>query len=408
MSEPDTHTMQNRSYKYRLRPSRSQAMMFDEMLRDFCDLYNAALQQRIEAYRRRGISLHFAAQSNEIKACRMDDPSGIGRWSFTAAVQVLRRLDQTYTAFFKRGHGFPRFRASARYHAATFRVGDGFTLKKDRRVGVVGVPGGIKVRWHRDLPPGAKLGTAILTRQNGKWFVILSVKTEFAETCGTGSVGIDLGLNALIATSDGDTVEAPRFARKGQAAQRRRQRALARCKIGSKRRLKAKVRLAAGSAKIANQRRDFAHKLSRSLVSRYGTIAFEDLNMAGLKRGMLARSVHDAAWSQLVQFTTYKAESANGSVVLVDPRGTSQTCPLCGMIKAKTLRTRTHACECGAVLDRDVAAAMIVHQRAFGPGHGLRSLSQRNAAQLDREAACFSGRSCHTPTRRLRGGQEHG
>lgn len=345
-----------------------------------CNLYNACLQQRIEAFRRRGLSLRYGNQAAELKACRLADPDGLGRWSFSALQQVLRRLDQTYAAFFKRGHGFPRFRASARFHSATFRVGDGLTIKRDRRIGVVGVPGGIKVIWHRDLPPGAKLGTAILTRQQGKWFAVFSVEAQFAETCGTGSVGIDLGLNALIATSDGETVEAPRFARKSQKAQRRRQRALARCKRGSKRRLKAKARLAVGSAKISNQRRDFAHKLSRSLVSRYGAIAFEDLNLTGLKRGMLARSVHDAAWSLLVQLTTYKAENAGGSVVMVDPRGTSQTCPECGTTKAKTLSTRTHACECGMVLDRDVAAAMVVHQRAFGSGHGPRDTSQRVAA----------------------------
>lgn len=369
-----------RSYKHRLRPNKAQAAALDAMLRDFCGLYNACLQQRIEAYRRRGLSLRYGQQASELKACRVDDPDGLGRWSFSALQQVLRRLDHTYAAFFRRGHGFPRFQACARYHAATFRVGDGLTLKKDRRIGLVGVPGGLKVVWHRDLPDEAKLGTAILTRQQGKWFVVLSVEAEFAETCGSGSVGIDLGLNSLIATSDGETVEMPRFARKAQKAQRLRQRALARCKRGSKRRLKAKARLAPGSAKIARQRRDHLHKLARSLVSRYRGIAFEDFNMTGLKKGMLARSVHDAAWSLLVQLVQYKAESAGSDVVLVDPRGTSQTCPKCGTIKAKTLATRTHACECGVVLDRDVAAAMIVHQRAFGPGHGPRDTSQRVAA----------------------------
>ncbi len=373
--------MSIRSYKFRLRPNRAQALALNAMLRDFCGLYNAGLQQRIEAYRRRGLNLRYRQQAAELKACRAADPDGLGRWSFTALQQVLRRVDHTFAAFFQRGHGFPRFRAAARYHAATFRVGDGLTLKKDRRIGIVGVPGGIKAVWHRDLPPDAKLGTAILTRQQGKWFVVLSVEAAFAETCGIGTVGIDLGLNSLIATSDGEAIEAPRFARKAQKAQRRRQRALARCQRGSKRRLKAKARLAAGSAKIARQRRDHLHTLSRSLVSRYRGIAFEKLNMAGLKKGMLARSVHDAAWALLVQFFQYKAESAGAELVMVDPRGTSQTCPECGMITPKTLAERRHRCECGVDLDRDVAAAIVVHQRGF-PGRdiGLRCTSQRVAA----------------------------
>jgi putative transposase len=369
-----------RSYKYRIRPNAQQARLLSEMLSDFCSLYNAGLQQRIEAYRRRGVSINFAQQASELRAVRAEDPSGLARWSFTATAKVLRRLDQTYAAFFRRGTGFPRFQASSRFHSTNFCVGDGLTIRKDRRVGIVGIPGGIKVVWHRDLPPGAKLGTAILTRQQSKWYVVFSVEAVFAETCGSGSIGIDLGLSSLIATSDGETVKAPRYARKAQKAQRRRQRALARCERGSKRRLKVKARFAASSAKIVRQRRDHLHKLSRSLVSRYRGIAFEDLNTAGLKRGVLALSIHDAAWSTLVQMVQYKAASAGADVVLVDPRGTSQTCPDCGTVKPKKLSERVHSCKCGCVLDRDVAAAKIVHQRAFGPRHGLQSPSQRDAA----------------------------
>ncbi|SFM82380.1 RNA-guided endonuclease InsQ/TnpB family protein [Methylobacterium pseudosasicola] len=374
--------MSIRSYKYRIRPNAQQQRLLGEMLSGFCALYNAGLQQRIEAYRRRGITLRASQQNAELTAIRAAEPDGIGRWSYSALGWVLRRLDQTYAAFFKRGRGFPRFRSAARYHSATYRFGDGLTIGKDHRLKVLGVPGGIKVVWHRKLPENGRRGTAILSRQQGKWYVIFSVEAEYAECCGTGTVGIDLGLNSLIATSDGETVKAPRLERKAHKAQRRRHRALARCQKGSKRRSKAKARLASGAAKIARQRRDHLHKLSRSLVSRYRSIAFEDLNMAGLRKGLFARSIHDAAWSTLVQFTTYKAESADASVVLVDPRGTSQNCPSCGTIKAKKLSERRHCCDCGCELDRDIAAAKIVHQRAFenGPRHGPQSPSQRNAA----------------------------
>lgn len=301
--------MSVRSYKYRLRPNRTQDTALYAMLRDFCGLYNAGLQAR------RGIPSPrhepaLQASSQRVEGVPRSDPDGLGRWSFSALQQVLRWLDQTYTAFFKCGHGLPRFRASARYHAATFQVGDELTIRKDRRLGVLG---GIKVVWHRALPEDDKLGTAILTRQQGKWYVVFSVEAAFAEACGTGTVGIDLGLNSLIATSDGDTVPVPRFARTVQKAQSRRQRALARCQRGSERRLEARARLAAGSARIARQRRDHPHRLSRSLVSRYRSIAFEDLNLTALKRGMPAHSIHDAAWSLLVQLVRYEAESSKNA-----------------------------------------------------------------------------------------------
>ena len=111
-----------------------------------------------------------------------------------------------------------------------------------------------------------------------------------------GAVGIDVGLSSLIATSDGETVATPQLTTEAAKKQRRLQRALSRCKRGSKGRLKAKMRLARHSARTANQRRDFAHKLSRNLVDRYSLIAVEDLNISGLARAMLAKSVHNAAW----------------------------------------------------------------------------------------------------------------
>jgi putative transposase len=370
-----------RTFKFRLRPNKAQAVALNAMLRDCCALYNACLEQRIDAYRRRGLSLRYGNQAAELKAVRAAEPA-FARWSFTALQQVLRRVDKTFAAFFKRGRGFPRFRSRARFDSVDMRVGDGLTIRKSRRLGIVGVPGGIKVRWHRELPEGAKLGHAVVSRQVGKWFVCFQAEWEAETASHTGpAVGIDLGLNSLIATSDGETVQAPRLARKAAAALRRRQRALARCRRGSNRRRKAKARLVAASAKVANQRRDFAHKLSRALVDRYGLIAFENLNLTGLKRGMHARSVHDAAWSQIVQFTTYKAEGAGRTVALVDPRGTSQECPDCGTIKPKRLAERMHRCDCGCALDRDVAAARIVLWRATsGPGTGLRTPSQRVAA----------------------------
>ena len=112
--------------------------------------------------------------------------------------------------------------------------------------------------------------------------------------------------------------------------------------------------------RIANRRRDFAHKIGRQLADTYGLIVFEDLNTTGmLANHCLAKSIADAAWSQLIQYTTYKAEWAGRRVVLVNPRKTSQMCSGCGTLVAKDLSVRVHACpECGLILDRDENAAL--------------------------------------------------
>lgn len=376
-----------RSYKYRLFTTTAQEAALDGMLGAFCDLYNAGLQQRIEAYRRQGKTLSYFDQSNELKAVRAIDDRLAG-FSFSAEQQVLRRLDKTFKAFFGRVRkskgGFPRFRAKSRYDSAEFRVGDGLSIRKTKRITVVGIPGQIKVKWHRDIPDGAKVSAAVVSRSCGKWYVCFQI--EVPETYGPwpdkDAVGIDVGLSSLIATSDGETVPMPQFTRVAARKQRRLQRALARARRGSRRRLKAKRNLARHSARTANRRRDFAHKLSRDLVDRYSMIALENLNVSGLARAMLAKSVHNAAWTQLNAMIEYKAEGAGTRVIAVNPRGTSQTCPECGSVAVKTLATRVHACPCGCVLDRDVAAAKVILHRALqqGPGHGLRTPSQRVAA----------------------------
>lgn len=367
------------SYKYRIEPNRTQAAALDAMLADLCQLYNAALEQRIAAWQRRRVSVSYKMQADELKDVRCAAPD-FARWSFSAEQQVLRRLAKTFKAFFARGHGFPRFRARARYHAADFRVGDGLTLRKSGRIGVVGVPGEIKVRWHRDLP--RKPASAILTRQAGKWYVVLHVEVAAVNRAGPDSVGIDFGLSSLVALSNGETVARPGWTKAAAKGLRRRQRALARCKRGSKGRAKRKAALARFQARIANRRRDHLHKLSRDLVDRFGRIAIEDLNVKGLARSALAKHVADASWAQLTAMLDYKAARAGVEVAHVDPRGTSQTCPKCGTVAAKTLAEREHRCECGCRLDRDVAAAMVVHFRAFGfwPGMGLGQSSERVAA----------------------------
>ena len=371
------------SYRYRIEPAPAQVNALSDMLADFCQIYNAALEHRINAYRR-GVSITCNEQQGALPEIRRDLPH-IGRWSATAEQMVLRKLDRAYRAFFgrvKRGAtaGFPRFRARDRYHAADFRVGNGVAIRRSGKLTFVGVPGEIKVRWHRDLPSKPK--SCILSRNAGKWYIIFHVEVAAVERASPDSVGIDLGLTAFVALSNGDTVARPNVTNRAAKTLRRLQRAMARCKRGSQVRRKRKAAVARHQAYIANSRRDFLHKQSRAIVNRFGRIAVEDLNIKGLARGMLAKQVHDASWGTFVSMIRYKAESAGCEVVEVDPRGTSQTCPECGTVVVKTLAERIHRCECGCVLDRDVAAAMVVHQRAFGfcPGTGPGSLSQRVAA----------------------------
>ncbi len=172
-------------------------------------------------------------------------------------------------------------------------------------------------------------------------------------------VGIDLGIKHLAITSDGEFFETPKYLRQSE-------RKLKRWQTQVSRRKKAARQLARAYEHVANQRADNAHKVSRSLVSQYSLIAFEDLKILNMTQNHnLAKSINDAGWNILVQFTAYKAESAGCRVVLVNPHNTTQECSQCHALVHKELQDRIHHCpHCGYVQDRDINAAENILARA--------------------------------------------
>jgi putative transposase len=166
--------------------------------------------------------------------------------------------------------------------------------------------------------------------------VVFSVEYEFEPPVHAGkAIGIDVGLENFANLSNGEQIENPRFFRKSEKHLAKVQRKLAKVRHlprFSAVKVKAKRAVSRAFKRIRNQRMDFAHKLSRKLVTEYSLIAVEDLNVKGLASGMLAKSVNDAAWSLFTALLAYKAAEAGSKLVRVDPRYTSQICPNCGAI----------------------------------------------------------------------------
>jgi putative transposase len=224
---------------------------------------------------------------------------------------------------------------------------------------------------------------------DGPWYALISREVPAKPLPATGrSVGIDVGLTTFAALSNGELVANPRPLKTARIAVERALRKVSRRKRGSRRRGKARRLLAKTHAHVRNIRKDFHHKTARAIVQTYDRVAVEDLNVKGLARGMLARSVHDAGWSRFVVILTNKAEEAGREVKRVDPNGTSQDCSACGERVPKTLDVRVHRCPCGYSMDRDVNAARTIHDRAFavtGPGRGLRGGAAHESAPLRSE-----------------------
>lgn len=356
-----------RTYKYRLYPTKAQVNALGFLLWQGRTLYNAALEQRISAYKEHGESVRYPQQWAYFRDQRREQPDTLGQLNATCIQQMLRRLDKAFTAFFRRlkageTPGFPRFKSRDRFNSLEFKHGDGCKLRLgERALFYVQNVGELKVKFHRPLPDSATIQHVILKRSNRKWYVCLQVEFEaVAPPEHTGEpVGIDVGLLSLLALSNGETVSNPRWLRTTQSQLRIAQRRLSRRHKGSHRRRKAAFQVAALHERVANQRRDFWHKVTRRLADSYSVIAIEDLTLAFMTRNEhLAKSAHDAALGEFRQLLEYKAESAGTQVVAVNPRNTSQVCSGCGAVVAKELHVRTHDCpHCGLVLDRDVNAA---------------------------------------------------
>ena len=350
----------HKTFKYRLYPTKRQAETLGFHL-DLCrELYNAAIQERRDAWKITRVSVGFNQQAAQLSEIKSDRPEVASVYS-QVLQDVLRRVDKNFQAFFRRvkiggAPGFPRFRPASRYDSLTYPQ-LGFALETNRLK--LSKIGHIKIKLHRAVE--GKIKTLTLKREAGRWYACFSV------ACGTKLlaespevIGIDVGLTTFATLSDGTEIGNPRHYLEAQAQLRKGQRKVARRKKGSHRRRKAIRLLQRAHAHVRNQRSDFHHKASRSLVERYGFIAVEDLNIKGLASGMLAKSINDASWSSFIAKLAYKAEEAGRVLVKVDPRGTSQTC-LCGASVPKTLSQRWHQCDqCGLSAPRDHVSAQVI------------------------------------------------
>ena len=244
-------------------------------------------------------------------------------------------------------------------------------MRLERERLILSKVGAVYVVLHRPVAGTPK--TVTLTRApTGKWFVSFSCETDATPLHPSSEVvGVDVGLASFATCSDGGKIDNPRFYRRDEAdvkrVQKRKDAAQAAQEWAEN--AKQKVFLAKIHERIANRRRDFAHKQSRALVNRYQLIVFEDLapHEMGARTGRgMRKSSMDVAWLQFITMTVSKAAEAGRRVILVNPRNTSKLCSGCGELVAKTLRDRTHACpHCGLVLDRDVNAAINILRRGL-------------------------------------------
>jgi putative transposase len=386
-----------RAFKFRAYPTRSQEARTARLLADHCDLYNAALEERREAWRMCRVSVSYDMQSAQLKEIRRADPQGQGRHSFTAQQQTLRRLNTVFAAFYSRAKkgkaGYPRFKAYRRFNQAGFVAGDGAMWTPASAGGwaraAFQAVGSVKVRQHRPVPGTVKF--LQLKREHRRWYVIVITDCGAEPLSATGrAAGVDVGVARFLTTSDGEVIANPNFLAASAETIARLQRRKDHARRGSGNRKRLRRALAKEWRKVRNRRRDFHHKTARAIVDTYDTIALEKLNTAGMTRrpapkpnpdspgaflpnmaaakAALSTAILDAGWAQFATILTAKAESAGRRVVFVNPAGTSTTCHICGR-ECTRLRQDTVICPAHGRMDADVNGARNIATRA-GLGSG--------------------------------------
>jgi putative transposase len=380
-------------YNFRLYPPPGQRAALARAFGCARVVYNDALAARREAhangeaYPRSGElqkQLITEAKKTPERAWLSDAPVGVLQ-------QAIRDLDTAYRNFFdslagkRKGRKVapPRFRSRKdRRQAVRYTKSDRFKVLDNGRLRLPKV-GDVEVRWSRELP-SAPSSVTVIVDAAGRYFASFVVTTTEDEVLppSESEVGIDLGLSHFAVLSDGTKITAPRFLRRASRKLKRLQQDLSRKRRGSQNRKKAVVKVARAHARVADTRRDWQHKLSTKLIRENQAVYVEDLCVVGLGRTRLAKSVHDAGWSQFVQMLEYKAQRYGRTFARVDRWFPStRMCSTCGALTEKLpLNVRSWSCPCGTRHDRDVNAAKNVLAEGRSESRNDRGAQVRPAA----------------------------
>lgn len=375
------------SYQYKIKPTQEQVEKIARTLEMLRCQYNYLLAQRFDWHEQNRCPLdrcplicqipelkeqpNYYSQKASLTQLKVDRP-----WYKEIHSQVLQEVPKKVEITFERWlkgdsngkkSGRPRFKGVGQYKTFTYPqfkrhhfANNKITLSKI---------GEVKVIVHRPIPVGFDIKTVSVTKKADGYYVTLSLDDQTVPTIkpdfnSDNIVGIDVGLIDFYVASDGSRINAPKHLRKAERKLKSAQRRVARRKKGSNRRKKAIKKLAIQHKKVADTRKDFHFKTARTLLDKYDVIAVEKLNIKGLVKTQLAKSINDAGWGQFIIILSNKAENAGLKVITVNPNGTSQECSNCGHKVKKRLSQRMHNCPvCHTSLCRDLNAAINIKAR---------------------------------------------
>jgi putative transposase len=382
------------TYCYRIKPNAEQEAIMLYTLELLRRHWNFALGQRLDWWRRTRCQIDrcsivsspigeipskvdYYTQQTDLKQTKVLFPDYKNIWSESQQVN-LQRLNRAWERWLfpdksgKRG-GRPKFKKTGELRSFVYprincpkagaHLSDG--ILKLSKIGEM------PVTMHRPIPDGFILKTCTIVHQADGWYCCLSILDDTVPEpmpldIVKSAVGIDVGLKEFLTTSEGETVPVQQVYRKTQSHLVRQQRKLARKEKGSNRGNRQKNKIARIHQRIGRIRENFHYNTAHNLVKKYDLIAVEDLNIKGLARTRLSKSILDAAWGRFIAILDAVAVKCGVRVVKVNPHGTSQNCSGCGVKVPKALSIRLHEChKCGLQMDRDENAARNILDRAL-------------------------------------------
>ncbi|MBW4612214.1 MAG: transposase [Desmonostoc vinosum HA7617-LM4] len=393
--------MQTLTYEYKLKPTPKQSQIFEQWLEICRQVYNYALRSRKDWVNSRKCQVNACSIKQEyILPADAAKPTFYSQCKSLAAAkqinrnlkvphthvlqQVLRTLEAAFVAMWERGHGFPRFKK--RMRSFVYPQLNKVPVKGDK----VNLPkiGWVKMHLSRPLPEGYELKQVRIVRRASGFYAMLTLQSpaEVPQAIPSGhGIGIDLGLQYFLATSEGYLIARPRFFVDGQRKLKSLQRQLKRKTRGSKESRRLNRKIARHHEYISNARADFHFKTAHHLCDSADTIFAEDLNLKAMSAGMLCKHTLDAGFGQFLNILSHVCFKRGSYFAQVNPNGTSQTCPNCQTHTGKKdLSERVHNCpECGYETNRDVAAAQVVMQRGYtAVGHTAVKLDEGKVNRL--------------------------
>ena len=353
--------MANKAYKFRLYPTKEQEIMFVKTFGCVRFIYNKMLADKIEFYKETKQKL------NNTPAQYKKEYEWLKEVDSLALANAQMNLQTAYNNFFRSPKvGFPKFKSKKRNknsYTTNNQNGTVSIVENKLKLPKIGL---VKMKQHRSIPDNQKIKSATITKTpSGKYYASILVEYEQyipdVQLDKNKALGLDYASHSFYVDSQGREADYPKFYRNAQIILAKEQRKLSHMKYGSNNYQKQRLRVARLQERIANQRKDWIHKLSIQLANEYDYICVEDINMQNMAQSLnLGKSTNDNGFGMFRTILAYKLADRGKKLIKIDKWfPSSKMCRFCGTInKNLTLADRIWTCECGKTLNRDENAAI--------------------------------------------------